>query len=583
MPRRSPHISFLAHRMGSDTEKPAFSLSRQRSYKIWGLVLGILLILTLSHFIFPSSPTPPTPSNTYTNKNLKPKNYFNTTGSTGAYLPNPFPFCNPALPNPLSEKYTPHILSKTPLHTGSNARLKRIIHRALSGHPTTISIIGGSISACHGSGDDPISPKCYPAKTFEWWNDLFPHPASELTNGAMRKTTSQYFGYCVSNHIPDAPDLVIVELDTSDEPGPGPLESYELLLRTLLSLPSTPAVLLLSHFSPQTHLAHGFAGAGHSHLSAAHFYDTPQLSISPILLPLWMKDSTSVLGPGGYYTDMVLSNERGHEVMSDVLRAFIEKTTCEVWDEVGEEIEEGGEVDKKGLFAGLGHRPGVPEEHAAPAAGLGAGAGQDPPSAEKDPLIEHSPRKKPSYDLSTLSIPPHLMSTPPTNNKKFEEPSPFCVSANDLVNPLPPTLFYGSGWSATHPSGTGAGSASEKGPLAHYWSSTLPTSKIRIPIQTGAGDVGIYYLAEPTGIHQIANEGGGRHGGALEPSSVECWVDDNYPGAKVVENRGEGEERAVLHLIDHNVSRGSHFIECQLLGEEGVHVREFKIVGVFAT
>jgi hypothetical protein len=33
----------------------------------------------------------------------------------------------------------------------------------------------------------------------------------------------------------------------------------------------------------------------------------------------------------------------------------------------------------------------------------------------------------------------------------FEEIQPCCVSANDLINPLPPSLFYGSGWSTQHP------------------------------------------------------------------------------------------------------------------------------------
>lgn len=73
-----------------------------------------------------------------------------------------------------------------------------------------------AVSACHGAGDDPISPKCYPSRFFEWWNSVFPHPASELTNGAMRRTNSAYFSFCSSHHIPDVTDLVIIELDVDD-------------------------------------------------------------------------------------------------------------------------------------------------------------------------------------------------------------------------------------------------------------------------------------------------------------------------------------------------------------------------------
>ncbi len=52
---------------------------------------------------------------------------------------------------------------------------------------------------------------------FNWWNSLFPHPASELTNGAIRKTTSEYFAFCSTHHLPDYTDLVIIELDSDDK------------------------------------------------------------------------------------------------------------------------------------------------------------------------------------------------------------------------------------------------------------------------------------------------------------------------------------------------------------------------------
>ena len=61
---------------------------------------------------------------------------------------------------------------------------------------------------------------------------------------------------------------------------------------------------------------------------------------------------------------------------------------------------------------------------------------------------------------------------------------------------------------------------------AHYWHSALPTSKLRIPIQVGGGDIGVYYLREPVAV-------------VGEGSSVECWVDDNYAGAKVIENAAD--------------------------------------------
>lgn len=56
---------------------------------------------------------------------------------------------------------------------------------------TAIGVLGGSVSSCHGLDattahplGNPIGPNCYPHRVFAWLNDVFPHPANELTNGA---------------------------------------------------------------------------------------------------------------------------------------------------------------------------------------------------------------------------------------------------------------------------------------------------------------------------------------------------------------------------------------------------------------
>lgn len=187
--------------------------------------------------------------------------------------------------------------------------------------------------------------------------------------------------------------------------------------------------------------------------------------------------------------------------------------TCQAWNiAIGEEIDPTqGDKSSPGLFGGLGLRKGVPE-----------------PGAEQN---EDGERSKP--DASRKSTDPHLkvpvglMSTRPTD-KKFEEIAPYCVSANDLINPLPPSIFYGSGWAVHHPSTAHTKQDVEGGATAaHYFYSSLPLSRIRIPIIVGHGDVGIYYLKE--GKDRLA-EGG---------SQIECWVDDNYPGRKVLSNERE--------------------------------------------
>ncbi|KAG6887142.1 hypothetical protein C0992_000452 [Termitomyces sp. T32_za158] len=520
-----------------------------RSRRLW-LVLVLLFVLALAHYaLHAPSPAPPTPR--LSPPVLLPKNYLNASD------PSPFPFCPSYGPDDaLAALYGTHALSKIVMHAGSGQRVRRLITKALAAQPVTISIIGGSVSACHGAGDDPVAPGCYPARFFDWWNSVFPHPATELTNGAMRRTNSGYFGYCSAHHIPDATDLVIIELDGDDTTDPDMLENFETLVRSLLIRADAPAVVLLGHFNPQTHTIYGFAGPDHAHDIVAQFYDVPHISTKPIHYPAYIHSSASL---ARYFVDPVLASPAGHKVLADVLVAYFQSQICTAWA-----VATGAEypaspapphappADAHALFGGVGQRKGVPEPEVDP----------DAPRAARRPA-----RPAPAAATSPPPVPPGRISSRP-GDRPFEEIAPYCVSANDLINPLPPSMFYGSGWSAYHAPAASEGAGR---PGAHYWYSALPMSKLRVPIQVGAGDVGVYYVREPR-----------RAGG----SKVECWVDDNVAGKRGIDNSapGEGgEEELVLVVIDHGVSRGSHFVECVLVGEEGEGVPPFKIVGIFAT
>ncbi|THU85823.1 hypothetical protein K435DRAFT_378757 [Dendrothele bispora CBS 962.96] len=583
--RAQAHISPPpSARMGSDNEKHHRFSNRSVfgvTNRIWLILVFVIFVLGFTSYILPSSSSYSTPL--YSTANLKSKNYLNTTEMEE----NPFEFCPVYGPgDAIGAKYGSMKLAQSRLHLGSSGRIQRVISRALAGQPVTISVIGGSVSACHGSGDDPISSKCYPSKFFQWWNSVFPHPASELTNGAIRRTTSDYFGFCSMHHIPDVTDLIIVEMDVHDIPDATSTDNFETLIRSLLLRPSNPAVILLNHFAPQIHEAHGFFGPDHWHSSVAQFYDVPYLSTKPLLFNSYLEDASSLQK---YYVDPVLASEEGHELLKDVLVSYVESEICKAWNiwtgssydgvpgrggsnpNAAAGIAPGGGGAGGGLFGGMGQRKGVvPEE----------GGGEKDVDAEgnriKVELPENSKTRVPQ-----LHVPPARMNTKVSQlvDRPYEEIAPFCVSANDLINPLPPSIFYGSGWNAYHPKTAGGGSVGGGrvgDTKAHYWYSTLPTSKLRIPINVGAGDISIYYLVEP---EKDIGEG----------SSVSCWVDDNVGGSKVLFNSAadirEAEPTLLdsLFTIDHYVSRGPHFVECQLNGEEGTGVPPFKIIGIFST
>ena len=55
------------------------------------------------------------------------------------------------------------------------------------------------------------------------------------------------------------------------------LDNFELLVRSILLRPDSPAVIILGHFSPQVHQQNGFAGPDHWHSVVSQFYDVPHI------------------------------------------------------------------------------------------------------------------------------------------------------------------------------------------------------------------------------------------------------------------------------------------------------------------
>lgn len=229
-----------------------------------------------------------------------------------------------------------------------------------------------------------------------------------------------------------------------------------------------------------------------------------------------------------YYADPVLANANGHRLLADVLIHYFQSQTCAAWagatgraHDVATPLLVAGEVpgaperdrplmDKHGIFGGLGNRP------------------QDGDAEGGDNSDGNSNNNRNRGDPH-LRVPVGRIASRP-GQRVPPEVAPACVSANDLINPLPPSLFTGSGWTARHPP---AGAVTTNA-YAHYWAATQPTSRLRIPIQVGSGDIAIYYLKD-----RRTEENGG--------SAVQCWVDNNYAGAKMLTNRGDdvGETTAV--------------------------------------
>lgn len=139
-----------------------------------------------------------------------------------------------------------------------------------------------------------------------------------------------------------------------------------------------------------------------------------------------------------FYPDANHANADGHDLITDVLISYIMSQICSGWSTIqGHSFETplfGMDESSTGgpsLLGGVGLRKGMP--------------GQQP--GDGDSVDDNALSSK----FQALKVPQGRMADRPADAQKFREIEPFCVSASDLINPLPPSLFYGSGWKEYHP------------------------------------------------------------------------------------------------------------------------------------
>lgn len=231
-----------------------------------------------------------------------------------------------------------------------------------------------------------------------------------------------------------------------------------------------------------------------------------------------------------YFLDPVLANAKGHELLADTVIAYLESEICSVWDAGALETDMAilagkappasplhiGE-DYPSLLSGKGLRKGVGEN--------------GEPLSDDDKLKKAQSKNR----QNAMRVPPFRIIDKPHEIAHFREIKPACASANDLINPLPSSVFAGSGWNPVQPK-------VDEEDERHYWFTDIPGSVLKIPIKVGAGEVAVYYQKGAEG------EGWG---------NVLCWVDDNTEGAVELKgswDRHYGQPMSVVRLLLRNQS-----------------------------
>ncbi|GEM06223.1 capsular related protein, Esterase, SGNH hydrolase-type domain containing [Rhodotorula toruloides] len=310
-----------------------------------------------------------------------------------------------------------HNFRLSQVHVGSGYRTQRFLDKAQHGEKLRVGLIGGSgaltfplflaslaqppsLTVSLGHGTDTVTGqrnKYGAVPVQEQWHQLvmryleeaFPTAELHFRNGAKPATDSSFFEWCWTSLIGTDVDLVFIELAVNDDPNTS-FTSSENLLRSLLQLDSQPAVVYVDTFS----LHNTFAGKQQTLLSAqdiqstlSPFYDVPQVSARPALLPAMIRDHS--LKKPWFRGDERHGSTRLHRFLGSMVVGYLMEERCRI-DELTLDAEGGGDWPNRAALVTvpqvtMRERWNSTEVHATkPPACATAGAGLVPANEPQD-------------------------------------------------------------------------------------------------------------------------------------------------------------------------------------------------------
>ena len=200
------------------------------------------------------------------------------------------------------------------------ARLKNCMRRAQEGEELTIGFFGGSITqGCAAS----VHEKCYARLVFQWWRGAFPAARFHYVNGGIGGTGS-HFGAArvVSDLLMYRPDFVVVDFSVNDVENRLRRETYEGVLRRILSWPSAPAVLLLNNVYYDT----GYTDQD-CHNEVGAWYGLPHVSVRDTI---YRKMLAGKLTRKRLTADGLHPTDFGHGLIAAEITGFLERVRAEL-------------------------------------------------------------------------------------------------------------------------------------------------------------------------------------------------------------------------------------------------------------
>ncbi len=214
----------------------------------------------------------------------------------------------------LKKPLPPAMLARAIAGEGDTAPLHRLLQNAAKGGKIVVGVIGGSIT----QGASASSPaRHYAAYVVEWLKEHFPAAEVSFVNAGIGATGSNYGCLRAARDLlSKAPNLVVVEYAVNDGPTQECAETYEGLVRQVLTSEKRPAALLLFMMNQSGGNAQEWQAKVGQH------YALPMLSYRDLL---WPEIEAKRMAWSDISPDAVHPNDLGHGYAGKLLTAMLER------------------------------------------------------------------------------------------------------------------------------------------------------------------------------------------------------------------------------------------------------------------
>lgn len=200
------------------------------------------------------------------------------------------------------------------------ARLKNCMRRAEQGEELTLGFFGGSITQdCAAS----VHENCYAYRVFRWWETAFPAAKFHYVNGGIGGTSSHFGAARVrTDLLMYQPDFVVVDFSVNDIKNDLRTETYEGVVRQILTWPSSPAVVLLNNI---------YYDSGYTdqdcHNKVGGWYGLSYVSIKDTIYRRMLAGefTQQQITPDGLHP-----NDKGHELVAAEIIALLEQVKAQM-------------------------------------------------------------------------------------------------------------------------------------------------------------------------------------------------------------------------------------------------------------